>query len=87
MFPPSFPHAIHQALALPLAKPGTSWADIMRSVYTLVAAGAELAAIARLTNLRQERLLVVMGGVQEVIPIAEVAPEDFDFNGNLNSES
>ena len=46
-----------------------------------------MAAIACLTNLRWEWLLAVMGGMQEVILITEVAPEDFDFDENLNNES
>ena len=86
VFPPGFPHAIHQALALPLAKPGMSQANIMRSVYTLAAAGAEMTAIAHPTNLCQEQLLTIMGGTQAAIPIAEVKPEDFNFEGNLNGE-
>ena len=71
---------------MPLAELGMSRADIMRSVYTLVAAGAEMTVIAHLTNLRQEWLLVVMGGMQGAILIVEVMPEDFDFDGNLSSE-
>ena len=51
VFPPNFPCAICQALALPLAKPGMLRADITRPVYTLVAAGAEVMAIAHLMNL------------------------------------
>ena len=35
VFLPDFPHATRQALALPLAEPGMSWADITRHVYTL----------------------------------------------------
>ena len=85
-FPPGFPHAIHQALALPLAKPGMSWADIMRSVYTLAAVGVEMTVIACLMNLCWEQLLTIMGGAPAAIPIVEVEPEDFDFEGNLNSE-
>ena len=87
MFPPSFPCAIHQALALPLAKPGMSRADTMRSVYILAAAGVEAMAIACLMNLCWERLLTLMGGVPEPILIVEVEPKDFDFEGNLNSKS
>ena len=86
MFPPGFPCAIHQALALPLAKPGMSQADIMRSAYMLVAAGAEMTAIACLMNSHWERLLAVMGGMQAAIPIVEIVPEDFDFDGNLSSK-
>ena len=87
MFPPGFPCAICQALALPLAKPGMSRANTMRSVYILAAAGVEAMAIAHLMNLHQERLLALMGGTLEAILIVEVEPEDFDFEGNLNSES
>ena len=62
-------------------------ANIMRSVYTLVAAGAEMTTIAHLTNLRQESLLAVMGGMWAAMPIMEVMPEDFYFDGNLSGES
>ena len=82
----SFPHAIHQALALPLAMPGMSRADIIKSANTLAAAGAEVTVIVHLMNLHREQLLVLMGGVLEAIPIMEVDPEDFDFKGNLNGE-
>ena len=87
VFPPNFPCAIHQALALPLAEPGMSRANTVRSVYTLVAAGAEAMAIAHLMNLHQDCLLTITGGAPEAIPIMEVDAEDFDFKGNLNSES
>ena len=87
MFPSNFPCAIRQALALPLAKPGMLRADITRSVYTLVAVGAEAMVIANLMNLRQDRLLAIADGAQEAIPIMEVDPEDFDFEGNLNGKS
>ena len=50
-FPPDFPCAICQALALPLAEPGMSRANIMRSVYTLVAVGVEAMVIVHLMNL------------------------------------
>ena len=86
-FPPGFPCAIHQALALPLAEPGMSRADITRSAYTLVAAGAEMTVIVCLMNLHQEQLLTLMGGMPEAIPIVEVDPEDFNFKGNLDSKS
>ena len=86
VFLSDFPLAIHQASALPLAKPGMSQADTMRSVYTLAAAGVEVIAIAHLMNLHQERLLTILGGVLKVIPTVEVEPEDFDFKGNLNGE-
>ena len=82
----NFPPAIHQALAIPLAKPGMLWADIMRSVYMLAIAGADVIVIACLMNLCQERLLVIMGGVLEVILIVEVEPEEFNFNGNLHDD-
>ena len=61
-------------------------ADTIRSVNTLAAAGPEAMAIFCLMNLCQERLLAFIGGVPEAIPIVEVDPEDFDFNGNLNGE-
>ena len=38
-------------------------------------------------NLRHARMLELLGGKREVIPSTEVEPEDFDFDGNLNSES
>ena len=87
VFPPNFPHAMCQALALPLATPGMSWADIMRHAYTLVAAGAEMTRIACLMNLRRARMLELLGGELVAIPIMEVEPEEFDFEGNLNGES
>ena len=86
-FPPNFPYAICQALALPLAEPGMSRVYIMRSVYTVAAAGVEVMVIVCLMNSQQERLLTIMGGVPVAILIAEVEPEDFDFEGNLNSKS
>ena len=86
MYPPSFPCAICQALALPLAEPGMSRANIIRSVNTLAAAGAEATVIVRLMNLHWERLLTLMGGAPEAILIVEVDPEDFNFNGNLDGE-
>ena len=87
VFPPDFPHATHQALALPLAAPGMSRADIMRHAYTLVAAGAEMTRIARLMNSRCTRMLKLLGGEPEAILIVEVMLEDFDFEGNLDGES
>ena len=78
---------MRQALALPLVKRGMLQADITRHAYTLVAAGAEMTRIACLMNLRCARMLELLGGEPEAIPIVEVAPEDFDFDGNLNSES
>ena len=64
-----------------------SRADIMRHAYTLVAAGAEMMRIARLMNLQHARMLKLLGGEPEAIPIMEVEPEEFDFEGNLNGES
>ena len=87
VFPPDFPHAMRQALALPLVEPGMLRADIMRHAYTLVAAGAEMTRIARLMNLRRARMLELLGGEPVAIPIMEVEPEEFDFEGNLNGES
>ena len=87
VFPPDFPHATRQASALPLVVPGMSRADITRHAYTLVAAGAEMTRIARLMNSRRARMLKLLGGEPEAIPIVEVVPEDFDFEGNLDGES
>ena len=86
VFPPDFPHAIHQALALPLAEPRMSQVHIMRSVYTPVAAGAEMTAIVHLMHLHQMWLLEVMDGKLVAIPIIEVEPEDFNFDGNLHND-
>ena len=72
---------------MPLAEPGMSRANTIRSVNTLAVAGAEATAIVHLMNSRWEQLLALMGGVPEAIPIVEVEPEDFDFEGNLNGES
>ena len=63
-----------------------SRADIMRHAYTLVAVGAEMTRIARLMNSRCARMLELLGGEPEAIPIMEVEPEEFDFEGNLNGE-
>ena len=87
VFPPDFPHATRQALVLPLVVPGMSRADITRHAYTLVAAGAEMTRIARLMNSRRARMLELLGGELEAIPIVEVTLEDFDFEGNLDGES
>ena len=87
VFPPDFPHAMRQALALPLAECRMLWADITRHAYTLVAAGAEMMRIAHLMNLWCTRMLELLGGEPEAIPIVEVELEDFDFDGNLNGES
>ena len=86
-FPLDYPCAICQALALPLAEPGMSWADTMRSVYMLAAVGVEVIAIACLMNSRWERLLTITGGTPEAILTVEVEPEEFNFEGNLDSES
>ena len=43
--------------------------------------------IARLMNLRRARMLELLGGEPEAIPIVEVTLEDFDFEGNLDGES
>ena len=86
VFPPDFPHATCQALVLPLVMPGMSRADITRHAYTLVAAGAEMTRIAHLMNLRRTRMLELLGGEPEAIPIVEVEPEEFNFDGNLNGE-
>ena len=86
-FPQGFPCAIHQVLALPLAEPGMSWADTMRSVYTLMAATAEMILIVCSMNLHHGRLLAIMDGVPAAIPIVEVEPEDFDFKGNTHDDA
>ena len=62
-------------------------ADIMRHAYTLVAAGAEMTRITCLMNLRCARMLELLGGELAAIPIVEVEPEEFNFEGNLNGES
>ena len=87
VFPPDFPHAMRQALALPLAEPRMLQADIMRHAYTPAAAGAEVTRIAHLMNLQHARMLGLLGGEPAAIPIVEVEPEEFDFEGNLNGES
>ena len=87
MFLPDFPHATHQVLALPLAKPRISRANIMRHIYILVAVGVEMTVIARLMNLRHKRLLALMGGEPGTIPIVEVEPEEFNFDGNLHNDT
>ena len=84
VFPPDFPHATCQALVLPLVEPGISQANIMRHAYKLAAAGAEVTRIAHLMNSRCARMLELLGGKREVIPIMEVEPEEFDFDGNLH---
>ena len=87
VFPPDFPHATRQALVLPLAEPGILRANIMRHVYTLAAAGAKVMRISCLMNLRHARMLELLGGEPAAIPIVEVEPEEFDFDGNLDGES
>ena len=87
VFLPDFPHATRQALVLPLVEPGMSWADITTHAYTLVAAGVEMMRIARLMNLQCTRMFELLGGELAAIPIVEVEPEEFDFEGNLNCES
>ena len=86
VFLPDFPHATCQALALPLAMPGMSRADITRHAYTLVAAGAEVTRIAHLMNSWHARMFELLGGELEAIPIVEVEIEDFNVNGNLSGE-
>ena len=86
VFPPDFPHATRQALALPLAKPRISWADIMRYVCVLAAVGAEVTRIGRLMNSQHAWMLELLGGEPAAIPIVEVEPEEFDFDGNLDGE-
>ena len=86
VFPPDFPHAMHQALALPLVELGMLRADIMRHAYTLVAAGVEMTRIACLMNLRHARMLELLGGKPVATPIVEVELEEFDFEDNLYGE-
>ena len=86
VFLPNFPHAMRQALALPLAEPGMSRANITRHVYTLAAAGVEVMRIACLMNLQCARMLELLDGKQEVILIVAVKPEEFNFERNLDSE-
>ena len=85
VFPPDFPHAIRQALALPLAEPGMSRADSMRSVYTLITAGAEMVALVRLMCLCRMRLLEIADGELAAMPGIELEPEDFDLDENLHN--
>ena len=80
-------HAMHQALALLLAEPRTLQADITRYVYTLAAAGVEVTRIVRLMNSWCARMLELLGGKPAAILIVEVEPEEFDFDGNLDSKS
>ena len=86
VFLPDFPHATHQALVLPLAKPGMSRANIIRYAYTLVAAGVEMMRIAHLMSLQRTKMLELLGGEPVAITIVEVEPEESDLEGNLNGE-
>ena len=86
VFPPNFPHATCQVLALPLAEPGMSQADITRYAYTLAAVGAEVTRIACLMNLWCARMLELLGDEPAATLIAEVEPEEFNFDGNLDSK-
>ena len=86
VFPPDFPHAMHQALALLLAEPGMSRANITRYAYMLAAAGAEVMRIARLMNSQCTRMLELLDGELAATLIMEVEPEEFDFEGNLDGE-
>ena len=72
---------------MPLVEPGISWANITRHAYTLAAAGVEVMRIACLMNSWRTRMLELLGGEPAAIPIMEVKPEDFDFEGNLDGES
>ena len=88
VFLPDFPHAMHQALALPLAEPGMSWANITRYVYMLAAVGAEVMRIAHFMNSCHTRMLELLDGEPAAIPIVVVVePEEFDFEGNLDGKS
>ena len=82
VFPQDFPCAICQALAMPLAEPGMSQADIMRSVFTLATVGGEVLAIAHLMNSCCKWLLAIMGGVPGATPMVQIEPEEFNFDGN-----
>ena len=73
-------------MVLPLAEPRILQADITRHAYMLAAVGAEVTRIVRLMNSWHTRMLKLLGGKLAAIPIVEVEPEDFDFNGNLNGE-
>ena len=63
-----------------------SWANTMRYAYMLAAVGVEVTRIAHLMNLWHARMLKLLGGKPAVTPIVEVEPEEFDFDGNLDSE-
>ena len=56
-------------------------ANIMRHAYMLAAAGAEVMRIAHLMNLQRARMLGLLGGEPAAIPIVEVEPEEFNFEG------
>ena len=62
VFPPDFPHAMRQALVLPLAEPRILRANITRYAYTLAAAGVEVTRIACLMNLRRVGMLELLAG-------------------------
>ena len=47
----------------------------------LAAAGAEVMRIAHLMNLQRARMLGLLGGEPAAIPIVEVEPEEFNFEG------
>ena len=72
---------------MPLAEPGVLQANITRSVNMLAAVGVEVIGVVHLINLCWERLLTVMGGTLEAIPIVEVEPEEFNFDGNLHDNA
>ena len=53
----------------------------------LTAAGAEVTRIARLMNSWHTRMLELLDGEPAATPIVDVVePEEFDFEGNLDSE-
>ena len=87
VFPQGFPHAIHQVLAMPLAEPRMSQADITRTVYMLAALWGEMIAIAHLMNSCCKQLLTITAGMPAAIPVMEVEPEDFNFDGNLHDNT
>ena len=53
----------------------------------LAAVGVEVTRIAHLMNSRCARMLKLLGGEPAAIPIVEVEPEGFNFDGNLDSKS
>ena len=52
----------------------------------LAAVGVEVMRISCLMNLWRARMLELLGSEREVIPIIAVEPEEFAFNGNLDSK-